>query len=164
MKVFILEVYRNVSCNETDCSYHDKISQPKSLDFHEMTFTKPVTVTVSEKVSPGYREHQHWSACTCFKFQTFTIRSSTIWLQNTPHNFPLTQAPNVLDSFMIIDLWSWVSMQGHTATETPCFENQWHFGGIHHGLLSAEHWCARIYMKNSCKLKDDTCLKKIKAF
>lgn len=76
-------------------------------DFHTLTFSLPVTVSVSGKVSPGDAEQRRRRAAfTRLTFPTFfffTIRPNP----NTPNNLPPgARRASVLDSFMIIDLRS----------------------------------------------------------
>lgn len=47
---------------------------------------------------------------------------------NTPNNLLLAQGANVHDSFMVIDLWSMVSMLGHTGCQNTGFMLQLHIG------------------------------------
>lgn len=61
--VFFIEiVFENVGLkkkkkkNPSRCKQPLNISAVISGDIHELTFSWPVTVTISEKVSPGYTE------------------------------------------------------------------------------------------------------------
>ncbi len=58
--------------------------------------------------------------------------------------FPLTPGPHVLDSFMIIDLWSTVSILRLTGYQNIGFLLQWHVGAFtreHYLLSTGAGWC-----------------------
>lgn len=127
MGVFIRDVHEK--CNKKGCSRCDKTSRPQSPETSVVDLLVACYCHCQWKGLPWLHGA---STLVCLymlhipDFYNSLLHSVT---PNTPNNFPsFTRGANVRDSFMIIDLWSTVSMLGHTGYQNTGFLLQWQIG------------------------------------